>query len=506
MKRVSPYLWLLSLFAVSRLCYFVLGVRFDARPILHFYQLIDKELLEKRLWESLLYLHVQPPGFNLYAGIVLKFFPDSYAVIFHLVHLAAGAAICCLTYHLMRVCGVSRGVAFVLAGLFIVSPGVVLFENFLLYEYLVAFALLVAAAALHRFMAAATLGSAACFFGSLLALVLLRNIFHLVYYLAAVLFLLWFRKENQKAVVLGAIVPLLLILGLYAKNWILFGTFSSSTWTWAALQAVTSHNLTPLEAEDLEKRGVISPVSLVRLGAPIRLYRPYIKMPARTGIAVLDQEASATGIPNFNNPAFLAIGRQSTRDSRAILRQYPAAYFRAVQIAWFSYFLPPGDSPFFDLNRPKIHALDRLFNLALFGQMREAPDRSALRTLKATGTSLGLVLYTGIFLLIGLPLVWLWSIYYLATGIRQRTLPAPIAVLIGFLIFNITYVTALANFLSSFENNRYRFPLDSFFVVLLGVAAERIRRKFPRPLDRYRAVRMFSRSSPSTCAVNSSLA
>jgi hypothetical protein len=110
-----------------------------------------------------------------------------------------------------------------------------------------------------------------------------------------------------------------------------------------------------------------------------------------------------------------------------------------------------------------------------FGQMREAPGRSALRAIEAAGAQLGLILYTGLFLLIGLPLLWLWSIYYLVTGIRERTLPVPVAVLMGFLLFNITYVTAVVNFLSSFENNRYRFPLDSFFVILLGVAVERIR-------------------------------
>ena len=56
---------------------------------------------------------------------------------------------------------------------------------------------------------------------------------------------------------------------------------------------------------------------------------------------------------------------------------------------------------------------------------------------------------------------------------RRKTLDPPAAILIGFLLLNITYVTAIANFLSSFENNRYRFPLDAFYVVLLGVALSR---------------------------------
>jgi hypothetical protein len=144
-----------------------------------------------------------------------------------------------------------------------------------------------------------------------------------------------------------------------------------------------------------------------------------------------------------------------------------------VEAAWFSYFLPAGDFPFFDLNRPKIHAIDRFWNVVFFGQFKEASDRKELRRMAARGVRASLALYTGVFLMIGLPALWLWSIYYLVTGARRKTLDPPTAILVGFLLLNITYVTAVANFLSSFENNRYRFPLDAFYVVLLGVALSR---------------------------------
>jgi hypothetical protein len=61
----SAYSLLSAVFVVSRIAYYLLGVRFDARPILTFFQFIDPELLKHRLLESLYYLHIQPPGFNL---------------------------------------------------------------------------------------------------------------------------------------------------------------------------------------------------------------------------------------------------------------------------------------------------------------------------------------------------------------------------------------------------------------------------------------------------------
>jgi hypothetical protein len=470
MKERTLYALLAMLFALSRLGYYLLGVRFDARPVLHYYQFLDPELSKRRLLESLFYLHVQPPGWNLYTGAVLKFFPASYPLVFHAIYLLLGLGICWSTYHLMPILGVSRRLAFSLATWFAISPGVILFENYLLYEYLVAFLLLAAGAALVHFIQTSRPAWAALFFAALLGLVFVRNFFHLVYFVAIMATLAFLFRSQRRTVLLCGAVPLLLILGLYLKNWILFGSFSGSTWMGMNMDTITAHQLTAEEARSFVNRGVISPVSLLDVGSPLSLYRRYIQMPPRTGIPVLDDCVTSTGATNFNCRAFRQIQRIYTRDGLTLLRRYPVVYLRSVEAAWFAYFLPPGDFPFFDLNRPKIHAIDRFWNIVFFGQFREASDRKELRRLAAQGARASLVLYTGVFLLIGLPALWLWGVYYLVSGVRRKTLGRPAAILLGFLLLNIFYVTAIANFLSSFENNRYRFPVDAFYVVLLGVA------------------------------------
>jgi hypothetical protein len=470
MKERTLYALLAMVFAVSRLGYYLLGVRFDARPVLHYYQFVDPELLKHRLFESLFYLHIQPPGWNLYTGVVLRLFPVSYPAVFHLIYLLLGLGICWCTYHLMRILGVSRWLAFTLSVWFIVSPGVVLFENYMLYEVLVAFLLLVAAVALAHFVRDKSYLAATVFFAVLFGLVLVRNFFHLGYLIAVVAALAYFSPGRRCVVFLCSALPLLAILGLYAKNWILFGSFSGSTWMGMNMDVITAHQLTGKEARDFVNRGVISPASLLDLGSPIDLYRPYIQMPARTGIPILDDCVTSTGATNFNCLAFFQVQRIYTRDGLTLLRNYPVVYLRSVEVAWFSYFLPSGDFPFFDLNRPKIHAVDRFWNIVFFGQFKEAYDRKELRRLSARGPGTSLALYTGTFLLIGLPALCLWCAYYLATGLRHGSLDRPAALLLAFLLWNIAYVTAIANFLSSFENNRYRFPVDGFYVILLGVA------------------------------------
>ena len=211
------------------------------------------------------------------------------------------------------------------------------------------------------------------------------------------------------------------------------------------------------------------------------LYLPYVQMPPPTGIPVLDEEASASGVTNFNNRVFFHIQRYYLKDELWILRNYPVACVRSLKRAWFSYFLPAGDYLFFDLNRPRIYSIERFYDLVFFGRFRDASDRKGLTRMEEQGPKLGLILYAGIFLLIGLPSLWVWSIYYLVNGIHKKTLAQPAAVLIGFLLFNITYLTAVSNFLSSYEGNRYRFQVDAFFVILFGIALEQLRRKAFRP-------------------------
>jgi hypothetical protein len=504
MKERTLYALLAMAFAVSRLGYYLLGVRFDARPVLHYYQFLDPELLKHRLFESLFYLHVQPPGWNLYTGAVLKLFPASYPIAFRLIYLVLGLGICWSIFYLMRTCGVSRWLAFTLTTWFIVSPAVVLFENYLLYEYLVSFLLLAAAVALVRFVRDSRFLWANMFFAALFGVVLVRNIFQLAYFAAIMVTLAWLFRSHRRTVLLCGALPLLAILALYAKNAILFGSFSGSTWMGMNMDVITAHQLTPQEASTFIRLGIISPVALLDLGTPISGYGPFIKMPVPTGIPVLDDCVTSTGATNFNCVAFLQVQRIYTRDGLALLKNYPVVYLRSEEAAWFSYFLPAGDYPFFDLNRPRIHAIDRLWNIVFFGQFKQASDRKELRRLAASGARASLVFYTGVFLMIGLPTLWLWSIYYLAAGVRRKTLDPSIAILVGFLLLNIAYVTAVANFLSSFENNRYRFPLDAFYVVLLGIALTKVppqlvlawsrRRCRSNPADRSRSTALDSAS------------
>jgi hypothetical protein len=479
----SPYLLLVGAFTVSRIVYYLLGVRFDASGLGWYFQFLDPELLRHNLVQSLFYMHNQPPGYNLFAGVVLKLFPYAYASAFHAVNLAFGAAVTCLLFYLMRCLGVSERLALVTTALFMVSPGVVLFENFILYEYQMMFFLMVSAALLFHFSARRRAVSAMGFLACQFWLVMLRNQYHVVYFVFIFAVLLFFTGRTERRIVAATgSVLCAIILALYLKNQILFGQFVSSTYLGMNISALTTYQLTPAEKEAFVSKGEISRASTdMCIGAPLSQYYPFITLPPKTSIPVLDQELKRSGVVNFNHKGFLEVQKIYMKDALFVLRHHLIAYLRGIAISWFTYFLPAGDLRDFEHNRSCIEGIERFSDIVFCGQFKYTADKKELRRLKAGGNSMSLVLYTGVFLLIVIPALFIFGVLFLGRGIRRKTLAMPQALMLGFLIFNVFYLTSVSNFFGCFENNRYRFPLDGFFVVLAALALEQTwRRLIPR--------------------------
>ncbi|HEV2199848.1 MAG TPA: hypothetical protein VGR73_08495 [Bryobacteraceae bacterium] len=460
----------MAAFLASRILYHFAGIRFDASPVAIYWQYIDPVLMRTRLVESLFYLHMQPPGFNLAVGLVVKFFPSSYAAVLQIIYLILGVLIAFLLLHLMRLFRVPEWIAATLTVLFVVNPGCVLYENLAIYEYPILFLLLLAAIALFRFSRAPTVRHSLEFFALILALVLMRNQFHLLYVLFLAAALLAVFPRARRAVLVGALPVIALIFSLYLKNWILFHAFTASTWAGMATGVTTTFQLTPEEADRLVRGGVVTPLARIPPFSDLKSYVGYVDAAPATGIPVLDQAETSTGHANFNNPTYLKLHDLYLANSESIWLHYPVAYVRSVLIAWFAYFLPTSDMHSFDDVRPRIQSFDRFFSAVIFGQFRQADSRKDLRAIKAAGGALRLPFYTGTFLMVGLPLLILWASAQLALRRVRNRWKKEESVLLGFMLFTILFATAISNFLSSFENNRYRFVLDGYYTVIAGLA------------------------------------
>lgn len=460
-------------FICSRLLYFEAGIRFDLSPLAYHWQLIDPQLMRTDLLRSLFYLHMQPPGFNLLVGLLVKLLPHAYGAALQILYLSMGLLIGILLLRLMRMLGVTSSIATALTILFLIGPGCVLFENILAYEYVVLVLLLLAAVCLLRVYESASLSRALSFFACLFGLMMIRNQFHLIYFLMIAGAMLWTLPSARRTVLEGAAVFLVPILALHVKNWILFGTFSLSTWAGMATGVVTTFQLTPQECEALIERGVVSPLARIPPFSPLSEYRQFVQMPRSTGIPVLDADTTSTGHPNFNNPAYLQLHALYIENAKAVLRHFPVAYARSQAIAWFTYFLPASEMHYFDVTREKIGRFERVFNIICFGQLRHAANRKDLRAIKASGNALILILYTGTFLMVLLPVLVVWGGVQLLPSHWHLWRKEQFATL-GLMLYTIVFVTGVSNTLSTFENNRYRFPLDGFYLVLAGLLLTRV--------------------------------
>jgi len=91
-------------FVLSRALYAWAGLRFNDWPLGVYWQYLDPFLLKRKLGESLLNLHGQPPLFNLFLGAALAT-GHEYAV-FVLSFLAAGLVAYASVFLVMRGLGV----------------------------------------------------------------------------------------------------------------------------------------------------------------------------------------------------------------------------------------------------------------------------------------------------------------------------------------------------------------------------------------------------------------
>ena len=457
-----------ALFVLSRLGYYWgLGVRFNDYPLRVYWQFLAPRLLRTRLLESLLYLHSQPPLFNLYLGAVLKLGGPRPAPLLHAVSLACGLGVLLVSFSLMRRLGVSRGLAAVLSLWLVTSPAFVAYENWLFYSLPMALLLAASALLLEGFLRRGGALRGLGFFFLLFLIGATRSVFHLAWFLLVLAGLLAVRRPPRCAVLRAAALPLLLLVALYAKNLALFGSFSSSSWLGMNLARLTVEELAPEERERLIASGRLSELSRVpAFGRPSQ-YPPELSEPDPrfAGVPAVSWLDKLTEAANYNHLGYARVSRLYLGDALWVLRHRPATYLRGVGKAWEIYFRSASSLKFLGVeNRRRLATAFDVYDYVFFGRV---PWVGFPRT------ELGEADFSGaryLALWVGLPLVLGFGVAA-ALG-RVGALGREGRVVVGYLCFNIAWVALVGNLLELGENNRFRFETDPLSLVLLGLLLE----------------------------------
>jgi hypothetical protein len=440
---------------VSRAAAFAAGVRFDTSLFESGWQFVDPELLHHRLLQSVYYFHNAPPAFNLAMGVLIKVFPGSWATATHVLFVGAGVVLALVFYALLRLCGIRTWPAVIGTLVLTASPTALMYEDLLFYEYPVCALLVVCVGAGALYLRRPSFALASAFLWLSALLIYTRSMFQIIWLFIAMGFLLIVTRPGvRKMVLLASIGPLVVVGALYAKNIIVFGVPSTTSWLGPQLAKVTVYELPTSERDRLVANGTLSRFALVPDFSPLASYRALglIGKPKPRGIPVLDNELKSNGSRSLNQIAYVDISKHELHDALAAFRADPIFYFRTRKSALIYYFRPSTDYPFLSArNRSSLRPYDRVFNALFYWRIGR--------------TGLGL-----------------WAAYLLALGygfvLFIRTVRAPREVSlrtgIGALAWvALTYVFLVVNLLEIGENQRDRIDSDPFalLIVILALSA-----------------------------------
>jgi hypothetical protein len=445
-----PVVTLALVFLVSRIFYWALGVRFSTDQLSIAIQYLDPELLRSHLLESIWHLHIQPPLFNLGLGLVLKALPSHPAPAFHAVYLALGLTEILCLFALVKGLGGSVRLAWVIAALVSVSPASILYENRLFYDYVALVLLTIAALLAVRLERSPSFGRGVALFAVLGVLVLTRAVYQPMFLLIAVAVVAGLRVLPVRQT-LAAAAPALVVVGaLMIHDVVSFGMYSTSSFMGDNLARVAV-NPAPLELRRrLVAAGELDSIVLVPNFDHVDTYLPYVGSVAPTGVAALDEKKKSTGGTNHNNAVFLRVEHRLFRASLSFAVHHPRWYARGVQLATERYLWPPtypeaivGD------NKNRVARLEAVFEAGFYGSTPHA-------------NRVGFVTVLLLLVAVGF-------------GLRVLAVRAePHRFAIVFVLFLITYTTAIGVLADLGENYRTRLLVDPLVLALAGVAVARL--------------------------------
>ncbi len=460
---------LVALYGVSRLAFYLAGVRFDASALhptaaTDQWQLLDTRLLAHHALQSIWYLHSQPPLYNLFCAVVLHLPRAAQAPVAAATFLLLGLGMVAAAYLTCCELGVPRWLAFAVGASVTLDPAVVLYGNWLSWTFpaaaLVSVGLYLGTRYVRTASVVAGLGCATCW----AAVVLSDAIYQAVWLVVVLGVLLAFRRPSRRAL-LAIALPLLVVIGWCVRGAILFGTPTTSSWLGMNLNATTVALGPTSTVHRLVDQGRLSRLTEVAPFSAVSSYEPRFVHVEPTGIPALDERTKSDGTPNYNNLVYLEVSRRYLNDDLAYITNDPLHYLGNVSVAARLWFLPSDAYPFLDPNRARIAGYVDAFDVAALWQPSER-----LGTVGGFAAALGhpppprawswFTVAEFALVLLGTPVV-------VVTRRRDRKMAASLVAA----WLTIVYVYAVTSSVSLLDNVRFRFELGAIPLVTATVVA-----------------------------------
>lgn len=467
---------LAAAFTVTRVLFAAAGGRFASEGLSWYWQFLDIDLLQSDLGRSLLYLHMQPPLFNLLLGLLLKSVGiGGLPLVARALFGVFGFSLVVFFDYLLRRTGYQPTVAAASAVALVCLPEFFIYENYLFYPYLIAGFLAWSVVFLDRYLQKGSLADGFLFFSSIAATVLTWAFYApalLLVALAAVA--AHGRSSNRQAqrVFASAAVPVGLVLFVCVKNLVLFDFFGTGSQGALVLSQSTVFALPINVRQDEIRRGVLSPLAAAE--GPFRTVdeeQAVLGSETPAGVAVLDERTKAGGAPNFNNAVYLRASRMLSHDAAWAIAHQPQWYFRSCRKAVSLFFQPayqyshvPTITHNLSVLGPVIPFFDWLHGR--WSRMDATAPGWFSKSLLRTGW-----LMAGLYVAIHVAVLWI-----LITGGYEADNALGGCVGYAWLLSVYTFTVGIA--VQAGENNRFRFSTEPIVIFLLFYVCARVRRRW----------------------------
>jgi hypothetical protein len=471
----SAYLLCITaLFIVSRIIFSMKGGEFISSPIDFAKQYLDPLLLKHDLMRSLYYLHAQPPLFNAFLGLVLKF-SSQPALSFELVYKTAGICMPLLFYGILTSLAIRPAIAFIATVIFMCNPTLLLYENLLYYTHMEAFFILLALFALLRWGIERRSLFLLLFFLSLLCLGMIRSLFHTVFFLlTALLFSLylgyWHRERRlARHFLLYSLIVLIPMISLSVKNSCLYKFFGTSSWDGMSLW-IKANGYAPEQLDYFRQQGIISDMGVKAA------YDPFQPLDNFFNDADLKQIPChhpadcrilrSSGYPNFNHSGYVSLSKQLRKDAVALILHDPGlfAYYTAGSYCLMLWHASDSVNALFYNNATILDRIENAYRFLHFGFFGIESKQAShyLWWVRTTCISL------------------LFLFFYISTLVaafrKAERSQIPVLLLSLFCVLIHAYTLCVSSLIEFGENNRFRYPIDAALLVLIAATIARSKR------------------------------
>lgn len=419
-----------------------------------FWQHIPLDLLQTHFWQSILYLHSQPPLHNMYGALLLKLFGASQLQAMQYINIVLGGLMSAMFYPLVLYVTGRRGLAIAASALHALNPALFLFEAYPLYSMPSAFLVLLSVSFIERFVRTGRTVHLIWFFFTLNVLILYRSLFHPVLLALFLALTVVVAGAGKRRLIACALAISLLSLSWYGKNWVQFGFFGCSSWFGQNLWRVASFSYTRSELQELAREGVIDKmVTEVRWFEHPAKYRPY-GFNETSPIAILSSET-------LHNINVVAISRVYGQNARKLIAHDPFRYLVTVLINYSNYCAPTSSFEHVVDNHPKVLPFSFTWDYAVYG--------------KVTTGLLAVIFrrdYIGSIFVFLIPACLAVFFMRIARSIKTGAAPGIVRRELLMVVASVfvAYVTLGGSLLESGENMRFKFLVEPVLLIFfLGV-------------------------------------